>query len=56
MKVYVLKIGYDPVTEEVSFIKEYIDNAKAFLEIGGERIELDDELGDLVVSDEVGIT
>ena len=56
MKVYVLKIGYDPVTEEVEFVKEYIDQAKAYLEIDGKKIELDDELGDLVVSDVIGIT
>ena len=55
MKVYVLKIGFDPVTEEVEFIKEYIDQAKAVLHLDGEKIELDDELSDYVVSDIIGI-
>ena len=44
-KEYVLKIGYDPITEEVQYIKEYIENSKAILEIDDKRYELDDEIG-----------
>jgi cytochrome oxidase Cu insertion factor (SCO1/SenC/PrrC family) len=55
MKVYVLKIGYNPNSDEVEFVKEYIEGAKATLEIDGKEIELDDEIGDLIVSDEMGI-
>lgn len=56
MKVYVLKIGYDPNTDEVEFVKEYIEGAKATLHINNKKIELDDEIGDLIVSDIMGIT
>lgn len=56
MKVYVLKIGYDPKTDEVEFVKEYIEGAKATLHVNNKEIELDDELGDLIVSDIMGIT
>tara|TARA_Y100000361_G_C11127060_1_gene326622 strand:+ start:719 stop:964 length:246 start_codon:yes stop_codon:yes gene_type:complete len=55
MKVYVLKIGYNPNTDEVEYIKEYIEGAKATLEVDGKEIELDDEIGDLIVSDEMGL-
>ena len=55
MKVYVLKIGYNPTTDEVEYIKEYIEGAKATLEVDGKEIELDDEIGDLIVSDEMGL-
>ena len=29
MKEYVLKIGFDPITEKVIYVKEYIEGAKA---------------------------
>ena len=55
MKVYVLKIGYNPITDEVEFLKEYIEGSKATLTVDDKEIELDDELGDLIVSDVMGI-
>ena len=55
-KEYVLKIGYDPITEEVQYIKEYIENSKAILEIDDKRYELDDEIANYIVDDEIGIT
>ncbi len=55
MKEYVLKIGYNPITEEIEYIKEYIEGAKATLHINDEEIELDDELSGYVVSDVIGI-
>ena len=33
MKEYLLKIGFDPVTEEVIYVQEYIEGAKAILHI-----------------------
>ena len=56
MKEYVLKIGFDPITEEVIYIKEYIDKSKATLQINDEDIELDDEISDYIVGDIMGIT
>ena len=56
MKEYVLKIGFNPLTEEVLYVKEYIEGAKATLHIKDEEIELDEELADYVVSDVIGIT
>ena len=55
MKEYVLKIGYNPVTEEIEYVKEYIEGSKATLHIDDEEIELDDELAGYVVSDVIGI-
>ena len=55
MKIYVLKIGYNPNTDEVEFVKEYIEGAKATLEVDGKEIELDEEIGDLIISDVMGI-
>jgi len=55
MKTYVLEIGFDPLTDEVTYVKEYIDGAKAVLSLEGERIELDDELADFIVNDTIGI-
>ena len=54
-KEYVLKIGFDPITEEVIYIKEYIDKSKATLQINDEDIELDDEISDYIVGDIMGI-
>jgi hypothetical protein len=56
MKEYVLRIGYNPLTDEVEYIKEYIDNCKAVLHIDNETIELEDDLVDCIESDIVGIT
>ena len=56
MKEYVLKIGFDPVTEEVLYVKEYIDKCRATLQIDDEEIELDDEISDYIVGDIMGIT
>ena len=56
MKEYVLKIGVDPVTEQVIYVKEYIEGAKATLHIDDEDIELDEELSSYVVSDIIGVT
>jgi len=55
-KEYVLEIGFDPITEGVIYIKEYIDNCKAVLHIDNETIELEDDLVDCIESDIVGIT
>ena len=41
-------VGQDPR-------KDYIEGAKATLEVDGKEIELDDEIGDLIVSDEMGL-
>ena len=56
VKEYVLKIGYDPITEEVQYIKEYIENSTAILEIDDKKYELDDEIANYIVDDEIGIT
>ena len=56
MKEYVLKIGFDPLTDEILYIKEYIDGAKAILHIDNEDIELDDELSKHISGDTIGIT
>ena len=56
IKEYVLKIGYDPITEEVQYIKEYIENSTAILEIDDKKYELDDEIANYIVDDEIGIT
>ena len=56
MKVYVLKIAFDPLTAEILYVKEYIDGAKAILHIDNKDIELDDEIANYVVRDEIGIT
>ena len=55
-KEYVLRIGFDPITEEVTYIKEYIDKSHATLHVGDEDIELDDEVSDYIVGDIMGIT
>jgi hypothetical protein len=55
MRVYVLKIGYDPVSEEVIFVKEYIDKAKATLHLDGKDIELDDELAVYMTDDKMAL-
>ena len=44
IKEYVLKIGYNPLTEEIRYIKEYIDNSRAVLSVDDKEYELDDEL------------
>jgi hypothetical protein len=56
MKEYVLKIGFDPATDEVIYVKEYIDGAKAILHIEDKEIELDDELSKHISGDTIGIT
>ena len=56
MKEYVLKIGFDPITEKVIYVKEYIEGAKATLHVDDKEIELDDELCNYVVTDVIGIT
>ena len=56
MKEYVLKIGFDPVTEEVIYVQEYIEGAKAILHIDNKEIELDEEVANYVVKDEIGVT
>jgi len=56
MKEYVLKIGYNPLTEEILYVKEYIEGAKATLHVDDQEIELDEEFSDYVVSDVIGIT
>ena len=57
MKVYVLKIAFDPLTEEIFYVKEYIDGAKAVLHIDDQEIELDDDLSKYIQNDStIGIT
>jgi|15BtaG_2_1085339.scaffolds.fasta_scaffold58135_1 hypothetical protein len=56
MKEYVLKIGFDPITEKVIYVEEYIDKSKATLHVNGEEIELEDAFADYIVGDIVGIT
>tara|TARA_R110002020_G_scaffold201723_2_gene404506 strand:- start:162 stop:338 length:177 start_codon:yes stop_codon:yes gene_type:complete len=56
VKEYVLRIGFDPISEEVIYIKEYIDKSKATLQIDNEEVELDDEVSDYIVGDIMGIT
>ena len=55
-KEYVLKIGYDPITEEVQYIKEYIENSKAILQVDDKEYELDDEIDDYLLNGKLGIT
>ena len=56
MKEYVLKIKYDPITEEILSVSEYIEGAKATLHVNDQEIELDEELASYVVDDVIGIT
>jgi hypothetical protein len=57
MKVYVLKIAFDPLTEEILYVKEYIDGAKAVLHIDDQEIELDDDISKYIQNDStIGIT
>ena len=56
MKEYVLKIKYNPVTEEIVSVKEYIEGATAKLCIDDKEMELDDELSGYIVDDIIGIT
>ena len=57
MKVYVLKIAFDPLTEEILYVKEYIDGAKAVLHIDDQEIELDDDVSQYIQNDStIGIT
>ena len=56
MKEYVLKIGFDPITEEVIYVKEYIEGAKATLHINDKEIELDEEVANYIIMDEIGVT
>ena len=55
MKEYVLKIGFDPVTEKIVYIKEYIEGAKATLHIDDEDIELDEEFAMHIELDNIGL-
>jgi hypothetical protein len=56
MKEYVLKIKYNPVTEEIVSVKEYIEGATAKLCVDDKEMELDDELSGYIVDDIIGIT
>ena len=56
MKEYVLKIGFDPNTDKVVYVKEYIAGARATLHVGDEEIELDDEIAKHISFDTMGIT
>ena len=56
IKEYVLKIGYDPISEEVEYIKEYIENSKAVLQVDDKEYELDDEIADYLLNGKLGIT
>ena len=56
MKEYVLKIGFDPNTDKVVYVKEYIEGARATLHVGDEEIELDDEIAKHISFDTMGIT
>ena len=56
IKEYVLKIGYNPLTEEITYIKEYIDNSRAVLSVDDKEYELDDELANYLLDDKMGIT
>jgi len=55
MKEYVLKIGFNPITEKIEYVKEYIEGAKATLHVDDREIELDEELSSYVDSDIIGI-
>ena len=56
MKEYVLKIKFDPRTDKVVSIQEYIDGDKAVLHVNEEDIELDDEIAQHIDLDTMGIT
>ena len=56
MKVYVLKIAFDPLTDEILYVKEYIEGSRATLHIGDEEVELDDEIANHISFDTMGIT
>ena len=55
MKEYVLKIKFDPNTDKVVSIQEYIDGAKAVLHINDIDIELDDEIAKHIDLNVMGI-
>ena len=55
MKEYVLKIGFDPKTDKVIYIKEYIEGDRAILHVNEESIELDEEIAQEIDLDIMGI-
>ena len=55
MKEYVLKIGFNPITEEILYVKEYIDKSKATLHIDDKDVELEEEVADYIVGDIIGL-
>ena len=54
-KKYVLEIRFDPVTDEVISLEEYIDNDTAKLIIEDNEIELDREISNYIIGTEIGI-
>ena len=55
MKEYVLKIGFNPITEEILYVKEYIDKSKATLHVDDKDVELEEEVADYIVGDVIGL-
>jgi hypothetical protein len=55
MKEYVLKIGFDPKTDKVIYIKEYMEGDRAILHVNEEEIELDDDIAECLDSDVMGV-
>ena len=54
-KKYVLEIRFDPVTDEVISLEEYIDNDTAKLIIEDNEIELDSEISNYIIGTAIGI-
>ncbi len=55
IKEYVLRIRYDSDTEEVEFIKEYIEGNDCVFEIGDMYISVPEELSQYIESDILGL-
>jgi len=55
MKTYVLKIIYNPDTEEVESIYEYLEQDEMSFEIGDETIEVSEEMAKYIDGSVLGL-
>ena len=55
MKTYVLKIRYNPDTEEVESIYEYLEQDEMSFEIGDETIEVSEEMAKYIDGSVLGL-
>ena len=55
MKIYRLKITYNPNKEEIESIEEYVENDNPIFEIGDISFEVPEEVGKYLESDILGL-